>query len=153
MPCQPHEEILKSNAFSECASAGVMLKRISAYVLLVAGIAGLAVPLLPGIPLLLVGLKLLGPEHPLRQMLARWMKWRPSDHKMNAPLFTVADFWWLYVAFTALVLILLVLDLGIFHRKAHAPGFREAALWMCVWVGLALAFCFGLYYTGWVSAA
>jgi uncharacterized protein YqgC (DUF456 family) len=72
---------LKSNGLSEHASAGVMFKRISAYVLLVAGIAGLAVPLLPGIPLLLVGLKLLGPEHPIRQMLARWMKWKPGNHK------------------------------------------------------------------------
>jgi tellurite resistance protein TerC len=69
---------------------------------------------------------------------------------MNAPLFPVAEFWWLYVAFTGLVLLLLALDLGIFNRKAHAPSFREAALWMCVWVGLALVFCFGLYhYTDW----
>jgi tellurite resistance protein TerC len=69
---------------------------------------------------------------------------------MNAPLFPIAEYWWLYVAFTALVFVLLALDLGVFHRKAHAPSFREAALWMCVWVGLALAFCVGLYYyVGW----
>jgi uncharacterized protein YqgC (DUF456 family) len=65
-----------------------MLKRISAYVLLVAGVAGLALPLLPGIPLLLIGLSLLGPEDPIRQMLARWikraprwMKWKPGNHE------------------------------------------------------------------------
>jgi tellurite resistance protein TerC len=69
---------------------------------------------------------------------------------MNTLLFPLTEYWWLYVAFTALVLVLLVLDLGVFHRKAHAPGFREATLWMCVWVALALAFCFGLYqYIGW----
>jgi tellurite resistance protein TerC len=69
---------------------------------------------------------------------------------MIAPLFPLADYWWLYVAFTAIVVVLLALDLGVFHRKAHAPGFREATLWMCVWVALALLFCFGLYqYTGW----
>jgi tellurite resistance protein TerC len=69
---------------------------------------------------------------------------------MTAPLFPLADYWWLYVAFTGVVLVLLALDLGVFHRKAHAPGFREATLWMCVWVALALVFCFGLYqYTGW----
>jgi uncharacterized protein YqgC (DUF456 family) len=55
-----------------------MLKRISAYVLLVAGVAGLAMPLLPGIPLLLVGLSLLGPEHPIRQRLSRWIKRMPG---------------------------------------------------------------------------
>jgi uncharacterized protein YqgC (DUF456 family) len=54
-----------------------MLKRISAYVLLVAGVAGLALPFLPGIPLLLVGLGLLGPEHPIRKTAARWMKRAP----------------------------------------------------------------------------
>src|SRR5690242_1202415 len=68
---------------------------------------------------------------------------------MIAPLFPFADYWWLYVAFTA-VLLLLALDLGVFHRKAHAPGFHEATLWMCVWAALALVFCFALYrYTGW----
>ena len=66
------------------------------------------------------------------------------------PLLPFAHYWPLYVAFTALVLVLLSLDLGVFHRKAHAPGFREATLWMCVWVALALGFCLGLYwYTGW----
>jgi tellurite resistance protein TerC len=69
---------------------------------------------------------------------------------MSAPLFPGAEYWWLYVAFTAVVLTLLALDLGAFHRKAHAPSFREAALWMCVWVSLALVFCFALYqYTKW----
>ncbi|HEX7359397.1 MAG TPA: TerC family protein [Bryobacteraceae bacterium] len=65
-------------------------------------------------------------------------------------MFPFAQYWWLYAGFTAVVLALLSLDLGVFHRKAHAPGFREAALWMCVWVALALLFCFGLYqYAGW----
>ena len=48
-----------------------MAKRISAYLCLAAGIAGLALPLLPGIPLLIIGLGLLGPDHPLRKTLAR----------------------------------------------------------------------------------
>ncbi len=46
----------------------------------------------------------------------------------------------LYAAFTALVLGVLALDLGVFHRKAHAVGFREALCWTTVWVGLALLF-------------
>jgi tellurite resistance protein TerC len=68
---------------------------------------------------------------------------------VTAPLFPFSGYWGLYVAFTALVLVLLALDLGVFHRKAQAPSFRKATLWMSVWVALALAFCFALYeYTG-----
>ncbi|HEX5431998.1 MAG TPA: TerC family protein [Bryobacteraceae bacterium] len=60
-------------------------------------------------------------------------------------LFPIADYWPFYAGFTVLVLALLALDLGLFHRKAHVAGFREAALWLCVWAGLALLFCLGLY--------
>ncbi len=65
---------------------------------------------------------------------------------MNELLFPFAQYWWLYAAFTALVLGLLALDLGVFHRRAHAVGFREAAAWTVFWVGLALAFNVGLYF-------
>jgi tellurite resistance protein TerC len=61
-------------------------------------------------------------------------------------LFPLSDYWWLYAAFTAFVLLLLALDLGLFHRRAHEVGFREAAAWTIVWVGLALAFDAGLYF-------
>ncbi|MFY9343201.1 MAG: TerC family protein [Planctomycetota bacterium] len=54
---------------------------------------------------------------------------------------------WLYAGFTGLVLLLLALDLGVFHRKAHVVRFREALVWSVVWVGLALAF------NGWVWSA
>ena len=68
---------------------------------------------------------------------------------MTTTLFPFAGYWWLYLVFTALILMLLALDLGVFHRKAHAPSFRKATFWMAVWVALALLFCFGLYqYTG-----
>jgi len=52
---------------------------------------------------------------------------------------------WPWVAFNAMVIGLLALDLGVFHRKAHAVGAREAALWSVVWISLALLFCFGVY--------
>jgi tellurite resistance protein TerC len=35
---------------------------------------------------------------------------------------------------------MLALDLGVFHRKSHAVGFKEAAIWSGVWVTLALIF-------------
>jgi hypothetical protein len=64
---------------------------------------------------------------------------------MTIDLFPFAHYWWFYAAFTAGVLLLLALDLGVFHRDAHEVGFREAATWSVVWVALALAFNYGLY--------
>jgi tellurite resistance protein TerC len=48
---------------------------------------------------------------------------------MNEPvlLFPFGEYWWFYAAFLALVLVLLSLDLGVFHRRAHAVSFKEAA--------------------------
>jgi len=69
---------------------------------------------------------------------------------MPITMFPFAEYWWLYAAFTGGVLVLLALDLGVFHRDAHEVGFREAATWSAVWVSLALAFAVGLYrYTLW----
>jgi tellurite resistance protein TerC len=48
--------------------------------------------------------------------------------------------WWAWSGFHLLVLIMLALDLGVFNRKAHAPGLAEAAWWSAVWILLALAF-------------
>ncbi len=47
---------------------------------------------------------------------------------------------WFYVAFTAFVLAMLAIDLGIFHRKAHVVRAKEAGAWVAVWMTLALAF-------------
>ncbi|MEN3583470.1 TerC family protein [Streptomyces sp. ZYX-F-203] len=46
---------------------------------------------------------------------------------------------WLWMLFAFLVVASLAIDL-LAHRQAHVIGFREAAVWSCVWVGLALAF-------------
>jgi len=64
---------------------------------------------------------------------------------MSIDLFPFQHYWWIYAAFTGFVLILLALDLGVFHRDAHEVRFREAATWSAVWVSLALAFNFLLY--------
>ena len=66
---------------------------------------------------------------------------------MNEPvlLFPLREYWWFYAAFLALVLVLLSLDLGVFHRRAHVVSFKEAATWTVVWIGLALAFLGGFY--------
>ena len=64
---------------------------------------------------------------------------------MTVDLFPFAEYWWFYAAFTAFVLLMLALDLGVFHRKAHEVSFRESAVWTMVWIALALGFNFLLY--------
>ena len=64
---------------------------------------------------------------------------------MNVNLFPFAEYWWLYLAFTGLVVLLLVVDLGVFHRKAHAVSFREASVWSVIWIILSLGFALLLY--------
>lgn len=51
----------------------------------------------------------------------------------------------LWGGFTIFILAMLVLDLGVFHRKAHEVTMREAAAWSVVWVALAMAFCAGVH--------
>lgn len=53
---------------------------------------------------------------------------------------------WLWIGFVALVLALLALDLGVFHRKTHALTISEAAVWTTVWVILSLLFNVGVYW-------
>lgn len=52
----------------------------------------------------------------------------------------------LFVGFTAFILLLLALDLGVFHRKDHAVSLKEAAAWSIVWVVLSLLFNVGLFF-------
>ena len=52
-----------------------------------------------------------------------------------------------WVAFNAAVLAVLAIDLGLFNRKAHSVGVREAATWSAVWIALALAFAGWIFYS------
>ncbi len=52
---------------------------------------------------------------------------------------------WMWAAFGGIVITMLALDLGVFHRSAHKVSPREAATWSAVWVSLALAFAGGLW--------
>ena len=52
----------------------------------------------------------------------------------------------LWVGFNLFVLLMLVLDLGVFHRKEHEVKIKEALIWTCVWITLALIFNYGIYY-------
>jgi tellurite resistance protein TerC len=56
--------------------------------------------------------------------------------------------WW--AAFLGLIFAVLAIDLGLFHRKAHSVGMREALTWCAVWISLALCFNLGIY-LGWIG--
>ncbi len=45
-----------------------------------------------------------------------------------------------WILFNLFVLSMLVLDLGVFHRRAHTVKFREALAWSAVWMALAAVF-------------
>jgi tellurite resistance protein TerC len=49
-----------------------------------------------------------------------------------------------WVVFGTVIAVILALDLGVFHRKAHVLRPREAAIWSLVWIGLALLFNLGI---------
>ena len=51
----------------------------------------------------------------------------------------------LWIGFSILVLLLLALDLGVVHRKAHVVHVREALAWTGVWIALALVFDLGVW--------
>jgi tellurite resistance protein TerC len=50
-----------------------------------------------------------------------------------------------WIGFAALILFLLALDLGIFHRKAHVVSVREGLAWSIVWTTLSLTFAVFIY--------
>jgi tellurite resistance protein TerC len=45
-----------------------------------------------------------------------------------------------WIGFHLLIFFLLALDLGIFNKKAHRIKVREALIWICFWISLALLF-------------
>ncbi len=47
---------------------------------------------------------------------------------------------WYWIAFLALIVSLLALDLGVLNRKAHVPTTREALGWSALWVSVGLSF-------------
>lgn len=55
-------------------------------------------------------------------------------------LYPFVEYWPFYLGFVLFVVTLLLLDLGVFHRKAHEVSFREASIWTAIWIGLALVF-------------
>ena len=52
----------------------------------------------------------------------------------------------LWLTFGIVVFLLLALDLGVFHRKSHVVGLREAMIWSAVWLLVAAAFNMAIYF-------
>ena len=57
--------------------------------------------------------------------------------------------WFLWSVFGVVVLTMMALDLGVFHKKQHVVSVREALTWTAVWVALSL--CFALAIRVWVD--
>lgn len=52
----------------------------------------------------------------------------------------------LWIIFNIFVIVLLVVDLKIFHRESHEVSIKEALLWTVFWIALALLFNVGIYF-------
>jgi len=60
-------------------------------------------------------------------------------------LIPFADYWWAYIGFIAALLMVLAFDLGVFSKPGTVPSLRSAIIRSIVFIGLALAFNWGLY--------
>ena len=54
--------------------------------------------------------------------------------------------WWFWAIFNIFVLLLLVLDLGVFHRKQHTIHIKEALALSVFYIVLGLLFAWGMYF-------
>ncbi len=50
-----------------------------------------------------------------------------------------------WIGFVVFILAVLLLDLGVFHKKSHTVGFKESIIWSCIWIALAMVFSFIIY--------
>ena len=56
-----------------------------------------------------------------------------------------------FLGFLVLIILLLSLDIGVFHKKDHEIGMKEAAIWTAIWIAIALLFNGLLFFHGeWV---
>ena len=51
---------------------------------------------------------------------------------------------WAWLVFGAIILVLLVLDLKVFHRKSSVITIKQSLLWTAFWISLALVFDLGI---------
>ncbi len=54
---------------------------------------------------------------------------------------------WEWMAFAAIITIMMFLDLGVFHKKSHTVSIKESLIWTAVWIALALCFNTWIYFS------
>jgi len=52
----------------------------------------------------------------------------------------------LWVVFGVVIVTLFALDLGVFHRKSHEVGIKEALAWSGIWLAVAVIFNLLVYF-------
>jgi len=58
----------------------------------------------------------------------------------------LTDFPWLIVGFAIAIVVMLLLDLGVFNKKSHIVSNKEAMSWSIVWISLAMIFSGIIYF-------
>lgn len=53
---------------------------------------------------------------------------------------------YIWIGFNLFVVLMLALDLGVFHRNAHEVKMKEALTWSAIWIALAMIFNVVIYY-------
>ena len=53
---------------------------------------------------------------------------------------------WQWIGFLVFIATMMAVDLGLFNRRPHVIGMKEALTWFAVWIGLALLFNIGLVF-------
>ncbi|MFN8944456.1 MAG: TerC family protein [Pseudobdellovibrionaceae bacterium] len=61
-------------------------------------------------------------------------------------LFPFQDYWWFYAGFIVFILVVLALDLGVFHKEAHEVSFKESSIWTAIWISFARVFNLLFYF-------
>lgn len=51
-----------------------------------------------------------------------------------------------FTIFVVFIILMLVLDLGVFHKKDHVISFKEALIWTCIWISVSLLFYVFIYF-------
>ncbi len=52
----------------------------------------------------------------------------------------------IWIGFNAFILLMLAIDLGVFHRKSHEVSLKESLILSVAWISLALLFNIGIYF-------
>jgi tellurite resistance protein TerC len=62
---------------------------------------------------------------------------------MEHPIY--AEHPWIIALFTVVIVVMLLLDLGVFNKDSHVISNKEALAWSAVWIGLAMGFSAIIY--------